>query len=192
MNKKIITIVIGIGLVFGICLPVIASCPVNGNCRNTFYDYDCNVVYKDKCVLYNALNLTCEQAKCKEELEKQKTEEMSRILPSFYNAKDCLKRLEAANAPKKEIKKQKKELKKIEKQLEDINERYEKEFKKHLTSLQKSKYHEIERLQKRELKKCEKCECRKLPDGMRPFAPGYGTNYQQGCQCGKDNCNCNK
>lgn len=192
MYKFFIISVLLFGIFCGVNSPAYAACPVNCGCVNTQSGYDCNILYKDKCVLYNALNLTCEQAKCKEELEKKKVQKMSEVLPAYYSANDCLKKLEAANAPKKELKKQRKEVKKLEKQIEDIDECFQKEFKKHLTSLQKSKYNEIERLQKREIEKCQKCECRKLPDGMRPFAPGFGTQSQQGCNCGKKNCHCDK
>lgn len=187
MNKNFI-ITAGLALIMLIAAPVQASCPINQESAST--TQSCNLLYKDKCVLYNALNLTCEQAKCKEELEQKKTQEMSQVLPAYYKAKECLKTLETSKAPKREIKKQTRVVKKLEKKIDKIEECYEKEFKKHLTSLQKSKYHEIERLQKREIEKCNKCECRKLPEGMRPFAPGYGT--VQNCQCGKKNCNCNK
>lgn len=190
--KKIIIILTGFIWLLFTGMSVEASCPVRECGGQSSCNSVCNILYKDKNVLYNALNLTCEQAKCKEELETKKMQEMQNVLPELYSAQDCLKRLETANAPNREIKKQRKVVKKIEKKIDNIEKSYEKEFKKHLTSVQKSKYHEIERLQKREIKKCEKCECRKLPEGMRPFAPGFGTNQQQNCSCGKKNCHCNK
>lgn len=171
--------IITLGLTLLLTLPAMASCPVNQDYG--IYPQNCNMLYKDRCVVYNALNLTCEQAKIKDDLDKAKIQEMSEILPVLYKEQDCLKTLKANNAKKSEIRKQERNVKKIEKQIDKIDKRYEKEFKKHLTGLQKSKFHNIERLQKRDLKKCNKGECRELPKGMRPFAPGYGT--KQNCQC---------
>ena len=67
MKKLFIISVLFLGIL-GANLPVIAACTLNHGCVNIQSGYDCNILYKDKCVLYNALNLTCEQAKCKEEL----------------------------------------------------------------------------------------------------------------------------
>lgn len=174
-----------------------AVCLVNQDCptksltgSTSVYPKNCERLYNDKCVMYNALNLTCEQQKYKEELDKEKCEKLSQELPALYLAQDRLKLLENSNAPKDEIIKQKRNIKALEKRINKINRYYERKFKSKLCGLQKSKYHEIERLQNREIKECNKNECRKLPKGMRPFAPGYGTNTN--CQCEKKRCRCNK
>ena len=118
--------------------------------------------------IYNALNLTPEQMQKKDCIEKKRYEALEPELKNLCLSRKKLKDLQAAkSADSKLINSAQKEVNVARKEIKSISNKYDKEFKKILTSEQKSKYNMIRKLKRADLKKLEHKNSDK-PD-LKPF-----------------------
>ena len=119
--------------------------------------------------IYNALNLTPAQIKCKNEIEKKRFEALESELKKFCLVKKKLKRAEE-KCNKLEIANAEKELKPIRKCIRKISSEYDKQFMEILNSEQKAKYRMIRRLKRNDLKKQHKIQKNgQKPSDLKPF-----------------------
>ncbi|MBR6098126.1 Spy/CpxP family protein refolding chaperone [bacterium] len=134
-------------------------------------DFSSQLVEKIKAernTIYNALNLTPEQIQKKDEIEKKRYEALEPELKNLCLSRKKLKDLETTkSADTKTINAAQKEVNSARKEIKSISNKYDKEFKKILTSAQKSKYNMIRKLKRADLKKLEQKNTKK-PD-LRPF-----------------------
>ena len=122
-------------IILALCLFIFCS---KISAQEVKYNYDNN-----RATMYNALNLTNEQTKIREEnLNKN-----AKILDEKYA------KLKKGNVCNSEILEQKKVIKNIKKDISKLLSEEDKEFKKCLTNEQKTKYKTIQKLQKHDLKK---------------------------------------
>lgn len=169
-------------LVLGLCListtlPVMAEDEANTPCEVSIieeqnYDYASQLIDKIKLQrnsIYNALNLTPSQIKCKNEIEKKRFEALEPELKKFCLAKKKLKDAEE-KCDKKAIKQAEKELKPIRKCIRKISTEYDKQFMELLDSNQKAKYRMIRKLKRNDLKKLQKTQKNgEKPSDLKPF-----------------------
>ena len=108
--------------------------------------------YNQRASVYNALNLSNEQVKAKDNLEKQRYKALGEKYLELDQEEYVLRQMRAGSSSKNAILKQTSCVRSIADDIEKINKKYDKEFIKSLTNEQRSKYHNIKRLQNRELK----------------------------------------
>lgn len=108
--------------------------------------------YNQRASVYNTLNLSSEQVKAKDELEKQRYKSLGEKYLELDQEEYVLRQLRTGNSSKNAILKQEGRVRSIADDIEKINKKYDKEFVKSLSNEQRSKYHNIKRLQNRELK----------------------------------------
>ena len=148
-------------------------------------DYSSQLVEKIKLqrqTIYNALNLTPCQLKQTEQIEKRRYAAIEPELSKFCILRKKVKTLSCEkNCDKNAIKKAEKDLKQVKKNIKNISNKYDKEFKKILTSDQKAKYNMIRKLKRADLKKAEKvCKNGEKPSDLRPFGqPISQAEYSQ-------------
>ena len=134
-------------------------------------DFSTQLVEKIKAernTIYNALNLTEVQLQEKDEIEKKRYEALEPELKKLCLSRKKLNDLETSkSADIKTIRSAQKEVNEARKSIKSISNKYDKEFKKILTSEQKAKYNMIRKLKRADLKKLEKKNTKK-PD-LRPF-----------------------
>jgi len=134
-------------------------------------DFSSQLVDKIKAernTIYNALNLTSEQLQKKDCIEKKRYEALEPELKKLCLSRKNLKDLETTkSADISKIRAAQKEVNAARKEIKSISNKYDKEFKKILTSEQKSKYNMIRKLKRADLKKLEQKNS-KTPD-LRPF-----------------------
>lgn len=118
--------------------------------------------------IYNALNLTPEQIQKKDSIEKKRYEALEPELKKLCLSRQKLKDLETTkSADIKTVRKAQKEVYEARKDIKSLSNKYDKEFKKILTSEQRAKYSMIRKLKRADLKKLEQKNSHK-PD-LRPF-----------------------
>lgn len=169
-------------LILGLCLmstvlPVMAEDEANTPCEVSIieeqnYDYASQLIDKIKLqrnTIYNALNLTPSQIKCKNQIEKKRFEALEPELKKFCLAKKKLKVAEE-KCDKTAIKQAEKELKPIKKCIRKISTEYDKQFMEILDNTQKAKYRMIRKLKRNDLKKLQKIKKNgEKPSDLRPF-----------------------
>ena len=144
------------------------ACPLNSECvKKKTCESQCDyspehaVKYKrfikkmegERAIVDNALNLTEEQVKYRQDLFKSNE--------AFYNERfatleqECyrMKALKQAGASEKELSNQKSEIVKIKKSIKKCLKSENKEFRRCLTPLQRSKYKEIQKLERQEFER---------------------------------------
>lgn len=137
---------------------VISSCEktdVSSKCDKVDYPKEA-VRYKnyikqlqqDRAVVYNALNLTDDQIKLREDLIKEYSPYYDQKLDELLKESFRVQALECADADRSEINCHKKNIKNIKKDIERCIKQENKTFTKSLTSLQRSKYKLIKKLEK--------------------------------------------
>ncbi len=137
----------------------------------------------DRATVYNALNLTDEQIQLKEKLVNENAPIYEEKFDQLIKESLKLKVLEEANASSSDIKSQKKVIKKIKKEIEKIVEKENKTFTKSLTSLQRTKYNLIKKLEKNDYKQAEhRKDYYKSNPQMRPF----GDPAKYACPIGRE------
>ena len=120
-------------------------------------------MFDDRAAVYNVLNLSSEQKKCKDDIEKRRYEELDTKIEIF-------ERLCASQADQTTLKKQKKLLKNLEKDIDNIMFKYDKEFKCILSQTQKTKYNNIQRIKEKDIKQWRKGKkLFKQDPNLRPF-----------------------
>ncbi|CCY23920.1 unknown [Brachyspira sp. CAG:484] len=142
-----------------------------GTTQNYNYSYQLLIrIKKQREILYNALNLTQEQVKCKNEIEKKRYAELEPALEKLCIEDKKLKDLKKRCASKKTIRQQEKALNCARKNIQTISEKYDKELYKILTHDQRTKYSMIRKLKKDDLKKYRKIQEKgRKPSDLRPF-----------------------
>lgn len=145
-----------------------------------YADYECSKqskctdlvtsMYNQRAALYNVLNLSNDQQKCKDVIDKKRYDELGVQIKQFEQERFVYTNMEKHNASNSALKKQKKVVKNIEKNMQKIDKKYDKEFKSILNSEQKTKYNTIKKMQKKEIKYCEKNKAfYKHDPKLRPF-----------------------
>lgn len=177
------------------CVKNERGCPVNKNeiCTN---DSDLSApnealrfkryikhLEEERATVYNALNLTDEQIKKREEL-------MQENAPIYEEKFDCLlkesfklKALKTANVGERELIKQRQIVKSIKCDIEDILDKENRCFKKILNRQQRSKYAMIKKLERRDFKReANRKDYYKSNPQMRPF----GNPVPYSCPIGRE------
>ena len=127
--------------------------------------------------IYNALSLTPEQIKKKNDLDEKRYKELQPKLKQFCVERRALKDLESKKADAKTIKTAQDKLDSTKNDIKKISSKYDKEFKKILTSEQKSKYNTIIKLTRADLKELEQ---RQKEMALKPFGvPVTQAQYTQ-------------
>lgn len=129
-----------------------------------------NKIKRERATVYNALNLTDEQIKSREELVQKNTPFYEEKFEQLMKESFRLKALKDASATSKEINNQEKTVKNIKKDIENALEKENKEFRKCLNREQRSKYSMIKKLERKDYKEsCRQKDLYKKNPQMRPF-----------------------
>lgn len=127
-------------------------------------------MYNERATLYNVLNLSNDQQKCKDVIDKKRYEELGKQFQEYEKEKYVLDKMCNHNASEGAVKKQEKVVKNIEKEMQKIDKKYDKEFKTILNSEQKSKYNTVRKMERKEVKYCMKNKAfYKRDPKLRPF-----------------------
>lgn len=127
-------------------------------------------MYNERATLYNVLNLSNDQQKCKDVIDKKRYEELGKQFQEYEKEKYVLDKMCNHNASEGAVKKQEKVVKNIEKEMQKIGKKYDKEFKTILNSEQKSKYNTVRKMERKEVKYCIKNKAfYKRDPKLRPF-----------------------
>ncbi len=137
-------------------------------------DFSPQIIEKIKAernAMYNALNLTSEQIKQKDDIEVRRYIELAPALKKLCLDKKRLKELSGDKAEENEvIASVKKDITEARKEIRAISKKYDKEFKKILNREQKSKYSMMRKLKRAEYKKIKKQKrANKNSSLLRPF-----------------------
>jgi Spy/CpxP family protein refolding chaperone len=109
-------------------------------------------VQKNRATTYNALNLTNEQIKLREDMVRENTPIYNRKFAELTKESYKVKALKKAGASKKEIDRQKKVVKNTKKDIDKLLKEENKQYKKSLTREQRSKYNMIKKLEEKDYK----------------------------------------
>ena len=122
-------------------------------------------IRSEKNTLDNVLSLSKDQREIKAQLDSERANEIGDLERNYRCEKEKLRELVRNNAPCDEVKSQQKVLKKSRKEIRKIYKKYDKKFLKILCPLQRSKYREVVKLTKREIRYCKlnKKSCPKDP-----------------------------
>ena len=141
-------------------------------------------MYNERATLYNVLNLSNDQQKCKDVIDKKRYEELGVQFRQYEQEKYVLDNMCKHNASEQAIKKQEKVVKNIEKCMKEIGEKYDKEFKSILNSEQKAKYNSVRKMEKKEIKYCLKNKAfYKRDPKLRPFGEKMYYGEQNNVLC---------
>lgn len=141
-------------------------------------------MYNERATLYNVLNLSNDQQKCKDVIDKKRYEELGAQFRQYEQEKYVLDNMCKHNASEQAIKKQEKVVKNIEKCMKEIGEKYDKEFKSILNSEQKAKYNSVRKMEKKEIKYCLKNKAfYKRDPKLRPFGEKMYYGEQNNVLC---------
>lgn len=172
--------------ILGICLCLIMTAPVvfaeedvsietevtsAVSNRNDFAPQLVEKIKMQRSAIYNALNLTPAQIKKVNEIENCRYKDLEPELRQLCILRKKLKGLNSAKTcDKSAISATEHELCKVKKNIRSISNKYDKEFKKVLTSEQKSKYSMIRKLKRADLRKVERAHKNGQQQGdLRPF-----------------------
>ncbi|MBO7672602.1 hypothetical protein J6S88_04245 [bacterium] len=122
-------------------------------------------IRSEKNTLDNVLSLSKEQREIKAELDKQRDAELGDLRKNYRAEKQKLRELVKSDCTCSEFKSQQKVVKKTRKQIRKIHKKYDKKFVKILCPLQRSKFREVVKLTKRDIRYCKlnKKACPKDP-----------------------------
>lgn len=109
-------------------------------------------IQKDRATVYNALNLTDDQIKLREDMVRENTPIYNRKFAELTKESYKVKALKAAGASDKEIARQKKVVKNTKKDIDKLLKEENKQYKKSLTREQRSKYSMIKKLEEKDYK----------------------------------------
>ncbi len=151
--------------------PVVINTPQDCGCSKQTKCLDLMTsMYNERATLYNVLNLSNDQQKCKDVIDKKRYEELGKQFQEYEKEKYVLDNMCKHNASENTLKKQKKVVKNIEKNMQEIGKKYDKEFKSILNSEQKSKYNTVRKMEKKEIRYCMKNKAfYKRDPKLRPF-----------------------
>lgn len=138
-------------------------------------------LYSNRAALYNVLNLSADQIKCKDVIDKKRYDELKQLGEQHRQEKYVLDSMIKGSASDKSVRKQECIVKNIEKNIIKTGKKYDKEFKCVLDSEQKSKLNVIRKMERRDLKYCKKHKRLFKPDkNLRPFGT-YTTGQEVLC-----------
>ena len=141
-----------------------------------------SAMYDKRAAMFNVLNLSADQQKCKDTMDKKYLEEVGNKFEQYEQEKFVYNNMKKHNASNSALKQQAKRVKNIENCLENLNKKYEHEFKTILNAEQKSKFNTIKKMEKKELKYCQKDKAfYKRDPKLRPF--GEKMYYQEDALC---------
>lgn len=112
-------------------------------------------MYNERATLYNVLNLSSDQQKCKDVIDKKRYDELGTQFRQLEQEKYVLSSMCEHQASPQAIKKQEAVVKNIEKNMKKTGDKYDKEFKSVLNSEQRSKLRSIRKMQKKEIRYCQ-------------------------------------
>lgn len=139
------------------------------------YNYDNN-----RATIYNALNLSNEQTKIREEILNKNAKILDEKYAKLKKESCKLLALKKGNVCNSEILEQKKVIKNIKQDISKLLSEEDKEFKKCLTNEQKTKYKTIQKLQKHDLKKeINREKIYKANPQMEEFAKPQNSTYKR-------------
>jgi len=148
-------------------------CAASADCGKGRYDVETDLrctelmekIRSEKNTLDNVLSLSKEQREIKAELDKQRHAEAGDLEKLYKSEKRKLRELVKNDCSCAEFKAQKKIVKNTRKQVRKIYKKYDKKFVKILCPLQRSKYREVIKLTRREIRYCklDKKACPKDP-----------------------------
>jgi len=115
-----------------------------------------NRIQQSRATVYNALNLTEEQVKTREELLAKNAKVYDEKFEKLFTESSKLKTLKESNAAEKEIQAQKKVVKALKKDINNLVNKENKEFKKCLTREQRAKFNTIKKLERESCQKAAK------------------------------------
>lgn len=138
-------------------------------------------MYNERATLYNVLNLSADQQKCKDVIDAKKYAELGKIFNQYEQEKFVLSNMCEHGASEKALKKQKKVVNDIDKDMKNVAKRYDNEFKSVLNSEQKSKLNTIRKMEQKEIKYCQNNKAFYKRDiKLRPFGEKmYYTDTQE-------------
>lgn len=140
-------------------------------------------MYNERAALYNVLNLSSDQQKCKDVIDKKRYEELGKQFQQLEQEKFVLNKMCENKASSQALKKQEKVVNDIKKCMKKTGDKYDKEFKSILNSEQRSKLCSIRIMQKKEIKYCQKNKAfYKKDPNLRPFGEkNYYDNDEKLC-----------
>ena len=146
------------------------SCSIHQKCKQLVQR-----MYEDRAATYNVLNLTPQQKKCKDDIEKRRYLEIDAKINVLEQELYVLEKLQCnPEVNKSAIKEQNKIIKNIKKDIDKIMTKYDKEFKCMLSGQQKSKYNLIQKMKRNDIKRCEKNKSLfKQDENLQPFGVPY-------------------
>lgn len=111
-------------------------------------------MYNERFTMYNVLNLSADQAKIKDKIDKERYQALDVVFNQLMQERYVLKKLCSSNASNAAIKKQEKIVENCEKQMRETSDKYDKEFLDILNVAQKAKYRSIRKMARKEMKYC--------------------------------------
>lgn len=139
-------------------------------------------MYNERAALYNVLNLSPDQQKCKDVIEKKRYEELAEVFNQYEQEKYVLSKLSNHGASENAVSKQQKVVRDIEKCMKKISQKYDKELKSVLNSEQKSKLNTIRKMERKEIKYCQKNKAfYKKDPKLRPFGEKMFSEEEKLC-----------
>ena len=162
-------VILFLTLILSLCNITFASGFDNGKEYDFGRDYQCSELIQkirmQKNTFYNVLGLSKEQQELKDKIEAKRLEEMQPYIDRFHCEQQNLRELAKTSYKSKEYKAQYKKTHKAWRELHKGMKKYDKEFKKTLCSSQRTKYNEIVKLTRRDVRYCylNKKACPKNP-----------------------------
>lgn len=179
-------------IIFGICV-LLNGLSVNAEvvqtpscgCQNQTKCLDLiTSMYNERATLYNVLNLSNDQLKCKDVIDKKRYEELGTKFRQYEQEKYVLAKLCEHNASRDAIKKQQNVVKNLECEMKCIAKKYDKEFKSILNNEQKAKYNSVRKMERKEIKYCQKNKAfYKRDPNLRPFGQKMYYSEQNNVLC---------
>lgn len=112
-------------------------------------------MHNQRAALYNVLNLSDDQQKCKDTIDMNYLKEAGAKFEKYEQEKFVYNNMKKHNASKSALNKQQKVVKNIEKDLAKLRKKYDNEFKSILNSEQKAKFNTISKMEKKETSYCK-------------------------------------
>ena len=145
-------------------------------------------MYDRRATMYNVLNLSPDQQKCKDTMDMKYLKEVGDKYQQYEQEKFVLNNMKKHGASTKALDKQAKVVNNLESYLQTLNDKYEKEFKSVLDSEQKAKFKTIKKMEKKELKYCKHNKAfYKRDPKLRPFGEKMYYENQEPKICPKHN-----
>ncbi len=140
-------------------------------------------MYNERATLYNVLNLSSDQQKCKDVIDAKRYEELKKQFNRLEQEKFVLNKMCENKASSQALKKQEKVVNDIKKCMKKTGDEYDREFKSVLNSEQRSKLKSIRKMQRKEIKYCQKNKAFYEQDpNLRPFGEKmYKNNDEKLC-----------